>query len=211
VASQQDQRFIINRYGYSPRKTSILPNYIDTDAFKPLHTKKQKNRIIFVGRLNLQKNIFNLITAIAKTDFALDVYGQGELKEKLRRHAENLGARVNFLGVVPNSELPQLLNTYSYYILPSHFEGMPKTLLEAMACGCICIGTDVSGINEVIESGVNGFLAGGTDAESLYHAISEAVVGNHALVARQAALTIQARFSLEAIVESDLAVYQQVA
>ena len=51
---------------------------------------------------------------------------------------------------------------------------MPKTLLEAMACGCICIGTPVCGIDEVIDDGVNGFLAAGTGTEGIIQAIRRA-------------------------------------
>ena len=50
---------------------------------------------------------------------------------------------VKFNGVVANDKLPDILNEYKYYILASNYEGMPKTLLEAMACGNLCIGTNV--------------------------------------------------------------------
>src|SRR3972149_402807 len=70
-------------------------------------------------------------------------------------------ASVRFMGSISNEELPPVLNRYRFFALPSVREGMPKALIEAMACGLVCIGTDVEGINEIIRDGENGFLAGG--------------------------------------------------
>ena len=62
------------------------------------------------------------------------------------------------MGTVPNSDMPRLLNSSEVFVLPSNYEGSPKALLEAMACGLPVIGTDVPGIREVIQHGVNGLL-----------------------------------------------------
>jgi glycosyltransferase involved in cell wall biosynthesis len=77
---------------------------------------------------------------------------------------------VNFLGNIPNHELPDFLNPHELFILPSFYENMPKTLLEAMACGLPVIGTNVKGINEVIKHGKNGILCS-TNANSIREAI----------------------------------------
>lgn len=160
VTSKKDKKYILDMYKCSSSKLVILPNYIDTDLFKPRESKKYADRIVFVGRLNNEKNLVNLISAIAKTDLTLDIYGQGELREALETHAKEQGAIVNFMGTVPNKELPEILNCYKYYILSSYFEGMPKTLLEAMSCGKAVIGTNVDGIREIIKHEENGLLCG---------------------------------------------------
>ena len=178
VASNEDKNYLINKYGIEKKSINTIYNYIDTDLFKPLNFKKKSNRIIIVGRLNKQKNLFNLIEAISKTNLALDIYGQGDLKEELIAFSRKLNADVNFNDIVDNNDLPNILNRYKYYILVSLYEGMPKTLIEAMASGCLCIGTDVPGINEIISDGVNGILARTTTSESISKALKKAVNTN---------------------------------
>ena len=210
VTSKKDEKYILDIYKHPSSKLVILPNYIDTDLFKPIKSKKYDDRIVFVGRLNNEKNIFNLISAIAKTDFTLDIYGKGELREALEGHAKSERARVNFMGTVPNQELPDIFNHYKYYILPSYFEGMPKTLLEAMACGLVCIGTDVDGINEVIKDGVNGVLARRTDVVSLAEAIQSVESNFHqqSRLGYTAFQTILNNFSIESILAQEWRLYQ---
>ena len=104
---------------------------------------------------------------------------------------------------MPNDQLPEIYNRYEFYILSSFFEGMPKTLLEAMACGCICIGTDVEGINEVIEDGISGLLAKGTEVESIAEVLKRAMRLNEEeskKMAQEARRKIEEDFSLESCV-----------
>ena len=156
-----------------------------------------------MGRLEPEKNLFNLIEALSPTNLTLDIYGSGELQEPLQRKAKKLNVPINFMGVVPNQELPDFLNRYRYYILPSLHEGMPKSLLEAMACGLICIGTDVNGINEVIEDNVNGLLAQTTSPKALTEAINRAKQLPADSISTRAVQTIRDSFSIETIVQKE--------
>ena len=204
VTSERQAHYISQRYSVPEENVRVMPNYIDTQLFTPRKsTNKYAGRIIFVGRLNNEKNLFNLIEAIAQTSLTLDIYGKGELRDKLEAWAKKLNAKVNFMGIVPNRELPKILNHYHYYILPSLYEGMPKTLLEAMACGLVCIGTNVEGINEIIEDGVNGYLAKGTQPEALAEVINKAIQLPQDSVAREGIRKIRNNFSLEAAVKRE--------
>lgn len=212
VTTRQDEKYVSDKYRCPPEKIVIIPNCIDTNLFKPEKREKYSDRIIFVGRLSEQKNLFNLISAIAKTDLLLDIYGNGELREALERHAKSEGARVKLMGTVPNKKLPEILNRYKYYILPSYFEGMPKTLLEAMACGLACIGTDVEGINEVIEDGVNGVLCD-TDSSDILGAIS-ALMENperRERLGNAAREYVIGHCSVSDAVQKELLLYEQIA
>lgn len=200
VASYQDKEYLMQKY--SNNNINVIPNYIDTDLFKPLNIQKN-NRIVFVGRLNVQKNLFNLIKAISRTNLELDIYGEGELKEELIELTIKTNANVNFKGLVDNKELPYILNQYKYYILPSYYEGMPKTLLEAMACGCICIGTDVTGINEVIKNKVNGILIKGTTFENILETINMIISMDCKFLTRNGIKNIINNFSLESVVNKE--------
>lgn len=198
VASQHNKAYLENLYKLDDVR--ILPNFIDTHMFKPMGLTRYEKRLLFVGRLNKEKNLFNLIEAVAQTDYVLDIYGQGELSESLEILAKSLDAKVNFKGTVPNNELPLIYNSYQYYILPSFFEGMPKTLLEAMACGCTCIGTDVTGINEIIEDGVNGYLVSGTESSSIRTTL-KSLHGFTAISEAKSVENIRNKVSLSHVVE----------
>jgi glycosyltransferase involved in cell wall biosynthesis len=76
------------------------------------------------------------------------------------------------MGVVANHDLPNILIQYRYFILPSQFEGMPKSLLEAMASGRVCVGTNVVGIRDIICDGQTGVLAKDTSVEAIALAIA---------------------------------------
>jgi glycosyltransferase involved in cell wall biosynthesis len=210
VASCQDKQYICSKYRISQEKVEVLYNYVDTTIFRPTNCEKYTDRIIFIGRLNLQKNLFNLIEAISSSNLTLDIYGKGELRDKLEAWAKRLNAKVNFMGIVPNRELPQVLNRYRYYILPSLYEGMPKSLLEAMACGLICTGTNVEGINEIIEDGVNGYLAKGTQTQALVEVINKATQPSHNSVTQEGIRKIHNNFSLKAAVEQEKEIFMKM-
>ncbi len=201
VTSKQDAEYIYERHGVT---TKILPNYIDTNRFFDKGQSRYENKLVFVGRLNKQKNLFNLIEAVHNTNLSLDIYGEGELEEELKKFAIKNGANVHFKGTVANNDLPDVLNKYKYFVLPSLYEGMPKTLLEAMSCGCVCIGTDVCGINEVIEDGTNGYLSTGTSIMDLQKAIELALQSKAAaLISIKAVKTIYDKYSLYKLAKNE--------
>jgi glycosyltransferase involved in cell wall biosynthesis len=149
----------------------VLPNFIDTSRIR---TKLLLNnhRWVCVGRLVNQKNLFNLIQAAHDQGIELDIYGAGPLKQALEAVIQQQGSFVRLMGVVANHDLPNILIQYRYFILPSQFEGMPKALLEAMASGRVCVGTDVVGIRDIICDGQTGVLAKDTSVEAIALAIA---------------------------------------
>jgi len=204
VTTEKQANYISGRYSLSRENVQVMPNYINTQLFTPAESdNRYADHIIFVGRLNEEKNLFNLIEAVAQTDLTLDVYGKGDIQNKLEARAKKLNAKVNFMGVVPNNELPNILNRYHYYILPSFYEAMPKSLLEALACGLVCIGTNVEAINEIIEDGVSGYLAKGTQPEALVEVIKRATQLTRDSVTAEAIQNIRNKFSLEAVVKQE--------
>ena len=203
VTSQNNKKYLLENKFLFEDKISVVPNFIDVNLFKPLNLKRYKNRILFVGRLNKEKNLYNLIEAISKTDLTLDIYGQGELRNNLEKFAKEKKASVNFMSTVPNKELVNIYNSYKYYILPSFFEGMPKTLLEAMACGCICIGTDVNGINEVIRDKFNGILIKGTTVNDILETINNVITINYNNLVKNGIENIIEDFSLQTIINQE--------
>ncbi len=151
---------------------TILPNWVDTEIFKQHSEKRLTNRLLFVGRMNAQKNLTNLIKALKGSGLGLDIYGMGSLETVLSDVAKTHEVDLKIHAPVANAALPTIFNRYQYFCLPSHFEGNPKVLLEAMACGTIVIGTAVEGIVELITQHQNGILVR-PDLSDLKEAIAE--------------------------------------
>ncbi len=152
-------------------RTVIIPNYVETERFRPSNTEPDFD-LVFVGRLVPQKNVAALLEAIVPLNARLLLIGNGELGESLQKQFSHLGDRVQWQGNVPNADLPTYLNRARLFILPSHYEGHPKALIEAMSCGLPVIGANSPGIKEIISDGENGWLCN-TDADNIRIAIEK--------------------------------------
>ena len=156
---------------YNPHGIHVLiPNYVETNVFKPMNRARRNGSICFIGRLSQEKNLSALLEALKGLPYTLTIIGSGKQEEELKNFANENEVNVDFVGNIPNHDLPKMLNQHELFILSSLYENMPKTLVEAMACGLPVIGTNVKGINEVIEHGKNGILCD-TDPVSIREAI----------------------------------------
>ena len=131
-----------------------------------------------VGRLEEQKGHRLLMAALPEVSRAIPnltvlLVGEGREMEALRRQVEGLGVSslVHFLGT--RRDLPRLFRAMDLFIQPSLWEGLPLTLLMAMGAGLAVVGTQVSGVTEVIADGANGRLVPPGDSQALAHAILE--------------------------------------
>lgn len=172
VSSAPAREWVIHRYHISPRRIDVIPNYVDAELFRPFDLPREPRSLIFVGRLEPQKNLFALFDALTDTTIHLTIVGTGSLENSLKDYARMRGIQVTFLAVILNDQLPHELNKHCAFILPSLYEGSPKALFEAMACGMPVIAADSPGIREVIQHRVTGFLCAPT-AHALQEAIAE--------------------------------------
>lgn len=207
VASPDDKDFIEKTFRGVSAEIIVKTNWIDTNIFRIKKVKNIKNKILFVGRLNQQKNIPFLFNALKGLDISLDIIGDGDQKNHLLALAKDKNINVNFLGTVPNSEMPKIYSKYPIYVLCSKYEGNPKTLLEAMACGLLVIGTDVPGINSIIINNVNGFLV--KDYNELRDTVKNLALDNftNEIVSRNAREYIVKNCSLNNYVTSEIKTY----
>jgi len=125
-----------------------------------------------------EKNHAALISAVSVLkrngrSVRLLLCGSGPTQAACIAQAKELGIEesVHFLGV--RMDIPELMNTLDAYCLPSHFEGLPFSALEAMAAGVPVVGTDVAGINEIIKDGDNGLMAKAGSPEAIAERLSD--------------------------------------
>lgn len=131
--------------------------------------------LLFVGTLKPQKGIEVLLDAWSRTDAAqlertLLLVGDGPERASLER-ASSSSRGVRFCG--HQADVATYLRTASVFVLPSHFEGMPNALLEAMAWGLPCVATRIGGVVDLVTDGVDGRLVPPGDAGALATALDE--------------------------------------
>lgn len=216
LSNSEDISFIVKIFKlkkkYKKKKIRQFFNYVNTDLFRPIDCPKKDKHVLFIGRLELEKNLFMLLDAIKNLNgFTLDIIGSGNYLEKLRKRASNQKIRVNFLGRIPNNKLPEIINQYQIFIMPSFYEGNPKALLESMSCGLSCVGSNIQGINNIIKHRENGFLCGLTP-KSIQNAIK--YVYENEPLRRQMGLKAR-RFvinncSLELLAKKEYFFYQEI-
>jgi len=156
VTSESDLKYSKNEY-ITPNKIIVRRNWVEIG--NNLNFEKRFNkRILAVGRLEDQKNIEKLINDFKDSEFTIDIIGSGSQLLKLKKISIEQNAKVNFLGTVDNSELSKIYSKYKYFTSTSYFEGNPKTVLEAMANGCIVLISEIDNHLELVDDGVNGFI-----------------------------------------------------
>jgi glycosyltransferase involved in cell wall biosynthesis len=187
------------------RRVVCIPNLVAPVEERPLWPRR--NIVLFLGRLERRKGIFDLLDAIAALrahipDLRLVCAGDGDLGS-VARYAERLGIEdaVSLPGWVGPAEKQSLMNLAAVYVLPSYAEGLPVSLLEAMASGLPVAATSVGGIPDVVADGINGFLFAPGDSAMLQRLLRrlmhDAELGKRmALAARE---TVRLRFSAERV------------
>ena len=212
VTTDAMRHSVIDGYGLPEKRVNVIPNYVETERFRPIPgSRRDPRRVCCIGALRPQKNMFALLDAVDGLDVELVIVGDGGQRDEIDRRVKSRGLNVRLMGNMPHRELPSILNDAGLFILPSHYEGHPKALLEAMACGLPVIATNVPGIREIIRHKDNGFLAG-TSPRELRDAI-KAVMADSGLRARmgcRARELVVERFALPRIVDMQLEMLEKV-
>lgn len=156
--SNQTKKDLISVLNIPKEKIVVVYPGIDTKKFSP--TKKMKKdvkTILFQGGLVRRKGVFEVVNAFAKvfekrTDIKLQIGGGGDETFSLKQEVRRLGIEKNveFLGFVPDDELPKRYQEADVFVYPSQYEGFGYTPLEAMACGTPVITSNTSSIPEVV-------------------------------------------------------------
>lgn len=162
IPTQELADWAVKNYNINPAKIDIVPNFVDTDQFRPDIKNKQDIDVLCVGRLADVKRHYLLLEALKGLAVKVTFIGSGPLESGLRDMAAAYSIDLTIINKVPNEELPRYFNDARIYIIVSKCEGHPKSLVEAMSCGCACVGTCSPGIENQILNGKTGLLADST-------------------------------------------------
>jgi glycosyltransferase involved in cell wall biosynthesis len=155
---------------------ATIPNGIDTERYHPSlnGAARPRVRLLFVGRLSVQKDLPTLIDALSHVvrqtpNVELHIVGDGPERARLQRMVSerHLSDRVTFRGWVNKDRIAECYQNADAFVLPSRYEGMPNVVLEAMACGLPIVATDIAGCEELVQENVNGYLVPVGDSDAL--------------------------------------------
>jgi glycosyltransferase involved in cell wall biosynthesis len=167
-----------NRFGVRPGKITLVPNAVALDQFPPDAGSARpadpaaRPTVLTVARLDPQKGLHHLVSAAALVPEArLMVVGDGPERGALEARIAQLGLgdRVHLLGF--RSDIPELLAGCDLFVLPSLFEGLPLSILEAMAAAKPVVATAIGGNDEAVVNGTTGVLVPPADPRALADAI----------------------------------------
>ena len=158
VSSKSDLRFITKKYFFTKNKILLRPNWVNIPKHTKPIDKRSENTLLSVGRLEEQKNYPQLINAFENTKFLLNIVGSGTKEKELKSLAKKKNTNCNFLGNIEHNKLLEIYSEYKIFITATLYEGHPKTILEAMANGCVVVAPNIDNISEIIDGDLNGIL-----------------------------------------------------
>lgn len=208
------QKTVIERYGLEAEKTPIVYNGIDLNrcVIKNNYSTKDVFRFVHVGRFVPQKNHEIIIKAALKLkseNYKFEIFlvgvGGNDIKYQQQVHKLGLDSVVTFCGL--QSDIYPFLSSSDCFILPSLFEGMPVTLIEAMGCAMPIIASNVGGIPDMIENDFSGLIIQ-PNTEDLVAAM-KTIIANEALRSKlgKNALISSKKFSSENMCKGYLSLY----
>ncbi len=196
TVNEAGARFYRERHPAIADRVTYLPTFVDPDAFAPYPEPVRRaarrallerigrpadgddRLVLSIGRLERQKDPLLLIEAFAiaaagDARLRLVVVGEGGLRKDAERRARELGIAdlVHWLGFQAHDAMRDLMNGADLFVLSSAFEGMPITVLEALACGLPVVSTDVGGVATVVHDRQDGRLVAEREPAALAEAI----------------------------------------
>lgn len=215
---------------------TVVPNGVDSEQYQPALRNNalaeslslinhgqagQASRVIgFAGELREKKGLHPLLNAYAQVikhyPATLLIVGEiraGEASRALEDFRKLYAdARVVVTGFVPSGDMPAYYSVMDIFVQPSLRDGLPNALLEAMSCGKAVIGAAAGGIPDAITDGVDGRLVPANSATALAETLIELLDDEeqrHRL-GKAACQTIRSRYTLQAELDGNLAVYRQL-
>jgi glycosyltransferase involved in cell wall biosynthesis len=222
AVSQHVRTKLVDGLGWPPEKIDVVHNGVDADAYREpadirVRTELTNGRpgtvVLLVARLDPQKGHRHLLAAAAELpDVRVAFAGEGPERRRLEAAAVELGIddRVAFLG--HRTDVARVLAASDIVALPSAFEGLPVSLLEAMAAGKPVVASNIGGVDELVQDDVTGVLFEPGNARALAAAVRRLIddPGRAGRLAAAGHARVIAEFSSSAMARRVGAVYERV-
>jgi colanic acid/amylovoran biosynthesis glycosyltransferase len=187
--SEYNREFLINK-GALPEKTKVIHCGVDPDQYQYVDRKAMNYPPVIgtLARLVEKKGVDTLILALSqlwerKIDFMLEIGGDGPLKKYLEQLVDSHGldSKITFLGTMDSEKVFSWMQKLDIFVLAckqdsqGDQDGIPVVLMEAMATGIPVVSTIISGIPELIDDGVSGFLSKPDSPDALAATLEKAI------------------------------------
>lgn len=219
AVSEAVARHVAQPLRRKPQDVTIIHNGVDVEAFAPVQATQQRRStrtvLAAAGRFSSEKGFDRLIEAAAQLvragrDVEIHLAGSGSHEARYRDLAQQHGIADHLTLAGPVNDIHSFYAAADIFILPSLSEGLPLTLLEAMATARPVVATRVGGIPEVVTDGVDGLLVPSDDINALAAALDR-LITNHDLAAQLAAAgrrRVVADFDLDRTIDRLVAFYR---
>ncbi len=178
VALSEFQKDRMVRAGLAKTNVHIKPPFY-VNPPSPLSWEERESKVVFVGRLGMEKGLNILIDAWKHWGSQapqLEIVGDGPERVSLQKSVKGngIGEKISFLGQLPFLEVQKRLRLARLLVLPSLcFEGFPMTIIEAFSLGVPVAASDIGPLSNIVKNGESGILYKPGDALSLYHTMKE--------------------------------------
>lgn len=212
--SEQWRTFFVEEMGVEPERCVVLENWAATPALLSLGAERpvrsgEPVTVCYMARVEPEKGIFELLEAVHRLhemeglpEFHVRIGGSGPALAAAREQARASGVAdlIRFEGHLWAEGIEELLAKSDLYVLPSYTEGLPNSLLEAMAAGLPAVATEVGSVPDVVAHGRTGLLIAPCDVEALTTALAELIADDEKRLqmGRQAHLISAERFGVDA-------------
>jgi len=181
VLTDDDRNLVCAKYRIPPERVVVVPNGSDHEIVpqpKSLGDRRKVRRLLFVGRLSIQKNLPLLLQAVARymerydSNIQLTMVGEGELRPAIEAEIDRLGLATTaaLRGAFYGEALESIYQASDLLLLTSFEESFPLVFIEAMTKALPIVSVNIPSVRNVVTSGVNGFLA-----EPTPEAVAEAI------------------------------------
>jgi glycosyltransferase involved in cell wall biosynthesis len=201
---------LIDEWGLSKYADKIRiahEHIIDSNEFRAETSVSGRHGLIgYIGRLDAEKGIMNFVRSIPEIlkhdpDIKFLIIGDGNQTEAVREYivGNGIAQSITLAGWVPHGELPGYLNQVKLLVIPSYTEGLPNTMLEAMACGTPVLANPVGSIPDYVKDRQNGFILEDNSAERIAEQVLH-ILGHSDLekIAENGKRTVESEFTYEA-------------
>lgn len=183
--SYSQQQYLSENFNFLERKTHVITNFTDTDAFRPAEIKinKDKTELLVAGRISTQKNILRFLDAIKilkDRNIPVHISWYGNIGRGMEDYRQKVLEKLNEFDLADTISFSPGINDIvtkyqecTAFCLPSLYEGFSNVICEAMSCGKPILCSNVCDNPHLVENGVNGFLFDPLSAESIANAISD--------------------------------------